>query len=71
MLQNTSTDTPKPGKSGFQVIRMIEWGKNDNPKKSLELPTNPKTAGPKTKLSKNFPSLKNLQKEVNDVTRKI
>lgn len=42
MLQNTSTDTPKPGKSGFQEIRMIEWGKNDNPKKSLELPTNPK-----------------------------
>ena len=42
MLQNTSTDTPKPGKSGFQEIRMIEWGKNDNPKNSLELPTNPK-----------------------------
>lgn len=42
MLQNTSTDTPKPGNSGFQVIRMIEWGKNDNPKNSLELPTNPK-----------------------------
>ena len=49
MLQNTSTDTPKPGNSGFQVMGMIEWGKNENPKKSLELPTNPKvTAGPKT-----------------------
>lgn len=64
MLQNTSTDTLKPGNSGFQVIRMIEWGKNDNPKKSLELPTNPKvTAGPKTKPSKNFEALKIYRKK--------
>ena len=59
MLQNTSTDTPKPGKSGFQVIRMIEWDKNDNPKKSLELPTNPPK---KTKPSKKFQALKIYRK---------
>lgn len=63
MLQNTSTDTPKPGNSGFQVIRMIEWGKNDNPKKSLELPINPKPLDIKTKPSKNFQALKIYRKK--------
>ena len=52
MLQNTSTDTPKPGKSGLQVIRMIGWGKNDNLKKSLELPTNPKPLDQKLNCQK-------------------
>ena len=64
MLQNTSSDTPKPGNCGFQVMGLIEWGKNENPKKSLELPTNAKvTAGPKTKPSKNFQALKIYRKK--------
>ena len=30
------------GCSGFQVTRMPEWGKNQNPKKFLGFPTEPK-----------------------------
>lgn len=63
MLQNTSTDTPKPGNCGFQVIRMIEWGKNDNPKKSLELPTNPKPLDQKLNRQKISQALKIYRKK--------
>ena len=31
---------------GFQVTGMIEWGKNQNPKKSLGLPTKPQKKNP-------------------------
>ena len=48
------------GYSRFQVTGMIEWGKNQNPKKSLGLQTKPKKiAGPKLlpkKSGAEFPS---------------
>ena len=55
---------------------MIEWGQKSKPKKSLGLPTKPeKITGPKINPPKKshaeFPSLKNFQKALNDVTRKI
>ena len=53
---------------------MIEWGKNQNTQKSLGLPTKPKTntwtknyGNPKESHAE-FPSLKNFQKELNDIT---
>ena len=53
----------------------LDRGKNQNPKKSLGLPTNPrKTPGPKITPKKSHvecPSLKNFRKELNDITRKI
>ena len=59
------------GYSGFQVTGMIEWGKNQNlkesqnPTKSLDQKLTPKQSHAE------FPRLKNLQKALNDITRKI
>ena len=61
---------------GPQVMGMIEWGKNQNPQKSLGLPTKPKTNtwtknyGKSKESHAEFPSLKNFQKELNDITCK-
>jgi len=65
-----------PGRhSGFQVWGMIEWGQkakpkkiprasNKTPKKSLDQNSTPK------KSHAEFPSLKNFQKGLNDITHK-
>jgi len=49
------------GYAGFQVMGMIEWGGNQNPKSSQGLPTKPKNiTGPKfnpIKSHAGFPSL--------------
>ena len=47
------------------VTGMIKWGKNENPKQSLGLPTEPQKLTPKKPLAK-FPSLKNLHKGLNN-----
>ena len=51
---------------------MTERGLKSKPKKSLGLPTKPKQIpGPEINLNKShavFPSLKNLQKALNDIT---
>ena len=62
--------------SGFQVMGMIEWGQNSKPK---EIPrasnkTPKKIPGPKLTPQKPHAEilcLKNLQKALNDITRKI
>jgi len=52
---------------------MIEWGQKSKPQKSLGLPTKPKKSldqklTPK-KSHAEFPSLKNFQRGLNDITR--
>ena len=67
---------PQGGYSGFQVTGIIEWGQkskpkkiprasNKTPKKSLDQKLTPK------KSHAEFPNLKNFQKIVNDITRKV
>ena len=48
------------GDFGFQEAGMIEWGKNQNPKKYLDQKLSAK------KSNAQFPSLKNSQKALND-----
>ena len=66
---------PQGGTSDFKGQRWSNGGKNQNPKKSLGLPTKPpKIPGPKINPQKShaeFRSLKNFQKALNDITRKI
>ena len=66
------------GYFGFQVaemIKIINGSKNQNPKKSLGLPTKPpKIPGSKINPQKShaeFRSLKNFQNALNDITRKV
>ena len=44
---------------------LVEWGQNSNPEKSQDLKFTPKNSHAE------FPSLKNFQKALNDITRKI
>ena len=61
------------GGTGFQVFGMIEWEQNQNPKKSLGLPTKiKKIPGPKINPKKShaeFPSLQNFEKGLNDAKK--
>ena len=54
---------------------MIEWGLNQNPKKSLDQKFPPSPTNKKKKTEKKsyaeFPSLKNFQKALNDIRWKI
>ena len=58
------------GYSGVQGTGMIEWGKNQNPPKSLGLQTKPKAIpGPKFNQQKKLvPSHKNFHEAFNDIT---
>ena len=51
------------GYSGFLVTGMIEWGQKSKPKKSLDQKSTHK------KSHAEFPSLKNFQKGLHDITR--
>ena len=52
------------GYSGFHVTGMIEWGKNQNPQKIPRPNFNTK------KSHAEYPSHKNFQKALNDITPK-
>ena len=74
--QNNNFAHGPGGYSRFQVTGIFEWGKDQNPKKSLGLQTNPqKIPGPKfnprKKSNAKFLSHKNFQKALNDITQKI
>ena len=65
------------GYSGFQVTGVIEWGQKSKPIKLPRVFNKPHKKNPWTKSwpkktsHAEFPSLKNLHKVLNDITRKI
>ena len=63
------------GYFGFQVTGMIKWGQKSKPKKILRASNKtPQNPGPNINPQKyhaEFPSLKNFQNLLNDITRKI